>query len=300
MQSEASKAHRTDASSRIARSALPARSFLPSYSLTYAVIVMKASGMSANHFGRFAPETINALIVAQQHVVARGGQGLAPEHLLLAFLDPPGEPMRDHLDALGFAVDRASAIIDSHLPHHDPPYEGEVSLTLPTKYAIAVAVDEFRAEGTAWLDNRHLLLGILRQSDNPILAALQHNGLDLLLLQDQLRALPPSTKGLLPPYALLRASPRFTILAVSGLLTLATLTRPLSGLLANTLPYAIAIVAWLVVASLLKHSEAGDRYRRGERGAHLRSLQTLDIRPTPALLLSLLLPLILLFLVRHA
>jgi ATP-dependent Clp protease ATP-binding subunit ClpC len=119
-------------------------------------------------FGKFTKEAQRVLQFAQEEAQRLNHDYLGTEHILLGLLregDGRDDSAGSVLKNLGVELQAARSAVESMVGTGERPIIGEIGLTPRAKRVIGLAVDEARRMGHNYLGTKHLLLGLVRESD---------------------------------------------------------------------------------------------------------------------------------------
>jgi ATP-dependent Clp protease ATP-binding subunit ClpA len=141
-------------------------------------------------FDRFNDRAKRVLALAQDEAIRFNHNYLGTEHLLMGLVREGGGVAARVLDSLGVDLSQLRRAVESMIGRGDTTKSpSEITLAPPMKRVVELAIDEARKLGHSHVGTEHLLLGIVRQSEKSIAAALLGSlGVDLEKVRDQVIA----------------------------------------------------------------------------------------------------------------
>jgi len=160
-----------------------------------------------NKLERFTQRARRALSLAQESAEALEHGNIGTEHLLLGLMRETDGVANHVLGDLGVTADQIETLVKemSQAGTRRSP-TAPLELSVRTRRALELAVDEARQMNHDYVGTEHLLLGILRQNDSTAANILRRLGLDLERVRQTTRSM-ILLKGLPEPPALNRLTP---------------------------------------------------------------------------------------------
>ena len=157
-------------------------------------------GKDRDRFDRFTDSARRVLATAQEEARRLQHGFLGTEHLLLGLLHEDDGVAAHVLRNLNVKLDVARERIEFVAGQGDSIVTGEVGLTVRTKKAIELAVEEARRLRHGYVGTEHLLLGLVREGGGIAADVLQELGVDLSAVRaETLEILRSGTQASPPP-----------------------------------------------------------------------------------------------------
>ena len=148
----------------------------------------------SNKFDRFSRQARQVLTTAQEEAQLLRHGYIGTEHLLLGLLREEECLPAQALQESGVNLTKTRAMIGEMVNKPKTGPFGQISLTPNSKRALELAVEEARRLGHTSVGAEHLLLGLLRQTDDVAITILRAMGVDIKALRAQVeQATPPKT-----------------------------------------------------------------------------------------------------------
>lgn len=132
--------------------------------------------------GRSAQFTEGArrvLRLAQEEATRFHDNYIGTEHLLLGLASESDSVAAKILSNLGVELNRVRSTVEFIIGRGNRVIVSEVGLTLRSKKAIELAVDEARSLGHHYIGTEHLLLGLVREGEGIAASVLESLGVSL-------------------------------------------------------------------------------------------------------------------------
>lgn len=141
-------------------------------------------------FERFSDDARKALVYANQYAQKCHDQFIGPEHILIGLLEVSSGIHITALMNLKVNIEHLHHEVGSLAKSDAPtPTAHKLPQVPSAKKIIEYAIYEARGLGHQYVGAEHLLLGLVRENDNPAAAALLRQGLTLEDLRRQVREL---------------------------------------------------------------------------------------------------------------
>lgn len=131
-----------------------------------------------NKMERFTQRARRALSLAQEEAEHLGHHQIGTDHLLLSLMREEGGFAGRVLRDMGLDSRRVEELVKRLWKADERSTSSHLDLSLGTKKALELAVDEARRMGHNYIGSEHLLLGLLRQQEGIALDILLQLGLD--------------------------------------------------------------------------------------------------------------------------
>jgi Zn-dependent protease len=245
---------------------------------------------------RMTGEARASLLAAERLARKYGSAVVTTEHFLLALLDPPSIPLR--LMFANLRVDVASLVarLQSMNGVAESRHVTSVEFDSAMTAALDRAADEARGAGDELVDSRHLLLGMLAMPATPAGMLLREAGVSVGVVRTELKH-----RGQIRPTTLcqlvsaIRVSPLFlALLGVMILSGIGLVFMPESSAI-RALIAVFIISGWVVQLCIHEFGHAAAAYLGGDREVVSRGYLTLDPRKYTHPLLSIVMPLVFMF-----
>ncbi|MBC7812862.1 MAG: NDP-hexose 4-ketoreductase, partial [Burkholderiales bacterium] len=143
-----------------------------------------------NKLERFTQRARRALSLAQESAEALEHGNIGTEHLLLGLMRETDGVANRVLGDFNVTADQIEALVKemSQAGIRRSP-TAPLELSIRTRRALELAVDEARLMGHDYVGTEHLLLGILRQNDSTAANILRRLGLDLERVRQTTRSM---------------------------------------------------------------------------------------------------------------
>jgi Zn-dependent protease len=248
---------------------------------------------------RLSAEARASLLAAERLAGRAGSEIVGAEHLLLALIDPPSIPLRLLFANLRIDMAEIVARLKALIARPEAPVVAVVGFADDVARAIERTAREAAHADDSTIDSRHLLLALLALPETPAATLLQEAGVTdgavrkQMNVRGQTTAVQPGVRSLLRA---IQVSPLF--LAIAGLMLLSGALLALVPHFAGTRALiAIFIISgWAVQLCIHEFGHAATAYLGGDESVVAQGYLTLDPRRYSHPLLSIVLPLIFLFL----
>jgi len=137
-------------------------------------------------FERFAAETRQIIVLAQDEAVKLSHDHIGTEHMLLALLQGDQGTSGRALESLGITTARVRWEVLRLVGQGDVRLAGQMSFTPRAKAALEFALHEALAEKAEHIEPRHLLMGIAGEGEGVGARILRERDVDLELLRSEL------------------------------------------------------------------------------------------------------------------
>jgi hypothetical protein len=151
-------------------------------------------------FSRYIEEARRTMVLAKHQADRFGSLEIDPEHILLALLS---DPVLISRTMEGISEKEILETINAHLPQREPntlPHDLELSRA--AREALVLAEEEADRFGHRYIQNEHLLLGLVESGDCYASELLTKKGLSAEKLRFQIKALPQPTEVQEPTWRL--------------------------------------------------------------------------------------------------
>lgn len=126
---------------------------------------------------RFTQRARRALSLAQEEAERLQHSSIGTEHLLLGLIREEGGVAGRVLRELGLELPRVEELVKRLSKESNSNPDVELGLSPGTKKVLEYAVDEARRMGHHYIGTEHLLLGLIREAQNPALEVLRRLGI---------------------------------------------------------------------------------------------------------------------------
>ena len=126
---------------------------------------------------RFTQRARRALSLAQEEAERLQHSSIGTEHLLLGLIREEGGVAGRVLRELGLELPRVEELVKRLAKESNRNPNVELGLSPGTKKVLEYAVDEARRMGHHYIGTEHLLLGLIREAQNPALEVLRRLGI---------------------------------------------------------------------------------------------------------------------------
>ena len=137
---------------------------------------------------RFTQRARRALSLAQEEAERLQHSSIGTEHLLLGLMREDGGVAGRVLRELGLEMPRVEELVKRLSKESNLNPSAELGLAPSTKKVLEYAVDEARRMGHHYIGTEHLLLGLIRESQNPALDVLRRLGISPQEVRRQTRS----------------------------------------------------------------------------------------------------------------
>ncbi len=137
---------------------------------------------------RFTQRARRALSLAQEEAERLQHSSIGTEHLLLGLMREDGGVAGRVLRELGLEMPRVEELVKRLSKESNRNPSAELGLAPSTKKVLEYAVDEARRMGHHYIGTEHLLLGLIRESQNPALEVLRRLGISPQEVRRQTRS----------------------------------------------------------------------------------------------------------------
>ncbi len=136
---------------------------------------------SKNQFGdKFTERARKVLSLASEEASRYNHTGIGTEHVLLAIMSEGGGVAARVLSLLEVQSSEVRAQLETlHPAGEQPAGDGQIGMTQQGKVSIELAVQEARSLGHHYIGTEHLLLGLLREEEEPGGQVLRRSGVTL-------------------------------------------------------------------------------------------------------------------------
>ncbi|HVM36270.1 MAG TPA: Clp protease N-terminal domain-containing protein [Actinomycetota bacterium] len=127
----------------------------------------RAAGGSEGFFARFTDRARRVIVLAQEEARLLNHGYIGTEHMLLGLIHEGDGVAARALGSLGVSLERAREQVASISPRGDDEPGDHIPFTAEAKQTLEVALREAFQLGHNYIGTEHILLGLLRQTDEP-------------------------------------------------------------------------------------------------------------------------------------